>query len=225
VVCDLETHDQTCRFLAERSGAQVISVDYRLAPEHPFPAPVLDAVAAFTDVVERAAGWGIDPARVAVGGDSAGGHLSAAVALETARRGGPAPAFQLLIYPVTDSTRRSRSYHLFGEGFFLTDAQMHWYREHFLPEGVDRSDPLVSPLLADLDWLGQVAPAYVATAGFDPLRDEGEAYATRLRQAGAQVSVRRHPGLVHGFANLVGFGRVGRLAMAEAAGALTAGLA
>lgn len=225
VVGDLDTHDQSCRFLARHSTVQVVAIDYRLAPEHPFPAAADDAVAAFRDVVRRAGGWGIDPTRVGVAGDSAGGHLSAAVCLQSVSREGPRPAFQLLIYPATDATRETRSYGLFSAGFFLTLRQMRWYYDHFLPPDVDRANPLVSPLLADRDWLAELPPAYVATAGFDPLRDEGEAFAATLAEAGVAVTVRRHPGLIHGFANLVGFGRAGRLAMAEAAGALAVGLA
>jgi acetyl esterase len=220
---DLDTHDQTCRFLAQRSGVTVISVDYRLAPEHPFPAPVDDAIAAFGDIHAHAADHDIDPGRIAVGGDSAGGQLSAVVSLVTTREGGAAPAFQLLIYPAVDGTREWPSYALFGEGYFLTQGNMRWYWDNFAPEGVDRSDPRLSPLLAD-DLTG-LPPAYVATAGFDALRDEGEAYAARLREAGVAVTLRRHPGLVHGFVNMVGKGTIGSLATAEAAGALQVALA
>lgn len=223
-VGDLDTHDQTCRFLAAHSGVQVVAVDYRLAPEHPFPAAIDDALAAFRDVVARGADWGIDPARVAVGGDSAGASLSAVTANLAAADGGPAPAFQLLIYPATDAVGTTRSHALFADGFFLTEAQMVWYYDQFLPPGIDRSDPRVSPLRQPAEALRGVAPAYVVTAGFDPLRDEGEAYAALLRDAGVPVALRRHRGLIHGFANLVGFGRAGRLAMAEAAGAVALGL-
>jgi acetyl esterase len=223
VVGDLDSHDQTCRLLARHSGAAVIAVDYRLAPEHPFPAPVDDALAAFRDVAARAPELGADPARIGVGGDSAGGHLSAVTCLLAAGDGGPAPAFQVLIYPVTDSSKEHPSYDLFADGFFLTRSDMHWYQGHFLPAGTDRRDARVSPLLA-ADLSG-AAPAYVVTAGFDPLRDEGEAYAARLREAGVRVTHRRQAGLIHGFVNMVGMGRAGRAATLEIAGALQVGLA
>ncbi len=222
VVGDLDTHDQTCRLLARHAGAVVVAVDYRLAPEHPFPAAVDDALAAFRDVAARSAELGADPARIAVGGDSAGGHLSAVTSLQAARDGGPAPAFQLLIYPAVDAAEEHRSYDLFADGFFLTRSDMRWYHRHFLPAGVDRRDPRVSPLHA-ADLAG-VAPAYVVTAGFDPLRDEGEAYAARLRTAGVRVALRRQSGLIHGFVNMVGMGRAGRAATLEVAGALQVGL-
>jgi len=197
VVGDLDTHDQPCRLLASASGARVLSVDYRLAPEDPFPAPVDDAVAAFRAAVADAARLRSDPARVAVAGDSAGGHLAAVTALVCAREGGPAPAFQLLIYPVTDCVRVAASRRIFAEGFLLTKENMEWYEDQLAPPGVDRGDPRISPLLApDLDGL---APALVVTAGFDPLRDEGEAYGARLKEAGVRAIVRRYPGYVHGF--------------------------
>ena len=222
-VLDLDSHDQTCRFLARRAGVTVISVDYRLAPEHVFPAAVEDAAAAFADIHASAAEHGLDPARIAVGGDSAGGHLSTVASLIQRDAGGPLPAFQLLIYPVVDGTAEARSYELFADGFLLTRGTMRWYWDNFAPAGVDRSDPRCSPLLAkDLKGL---PPAYLITAGFDPLRDEGEAYAARLRDAGVPVTLRRHAGLIHGFANMVGVGRVAAEALAEAAGALQVGLA
>jgi len=222
VVGDLDTHDAPCRAIAERAGVRVLSVDYRLAPEHPFPAPVDDALAAFRDVAARAAAFGADPARIAVGGDSAGGHLATVTAHACARDGGPAPAFQLLIYPVTDLSAKAPSYRLFGEGFFLTEADMDWYSRHFVAASADRTDPRASPLLAD-DLTG-VAPAYVVTAGFDPLRDEGEAYAARLREAGVPVMLRRQRGLIHGFANMIGAGRACGLALAELSAVLRTAL-
>ncbi len=222
VVGDRDSHDAPCRTIADRAGVRVLSVDYRLAPEHPFPAPVDDALAAFRDVAARADALGADPKRIAVGGDSAGGHLSTVTALTCARDGGPAPAFQLLIYPVTDLSAKSDSYRLFGEGFFLTEADMDWYAGHFVPAGDERSDPRISPLLAE--DLGEVAPAYVVTAGFDPLRDEGEAYAARLREAGVAVTQRRQRGLVHGFVNMVGVGRASSAAVSELSAVLRAKL-
>ena len=217
----LESYDQTCRFLVRESGAHVLSVDYRLAPEHPFPAGPDDAVAAFRWAVENAAGLGADPRRVAVAGDSAGGNHAALVARETAAEDG-APVFQALIYPVCDLSRKRRSYSLFSEGFFLTEQKMDWYRDHYLADPLSAADPRVSPVLApDLSGL---PPAYVAVAGFDPLRDEALEYAERLREAGVEVELRLHRGLVHGFANAVGVGRASPAAMRELAAALRAGL-
>ena len=146
VVGDLDTHDQPCRFLAQHAGVRVLSVDYRLAPEHPFPAAVEDSVAAVRacDRARRSASAPI-PRAVAVGGDSAGGNLAAAAARLLAIDGGPVPAFQLLIYPVTDLTRKRASYRLFREGFFLTERQMDWYRDHYLADESHASDPRASP--------------------------------------------------------------------------------
>jgi acetyl esterase len=220
VAGDLDTHDQPCRLLAKSSGARVLSVDYRLAPEHRFPAPVEDALAAFRDAVERAGELGADPRRVAVAGDSAGGHLAAVTAQLCAADGGPAPAFQLLIYPVTDCERVSQSRRTFAEGFILTQENMEWYEAHFLGPDGDRGDPRASPLLAQ--ELGGIAPALVLTAGFDPLRDEGEAYARRLQEAGVHTLLRRHPGYVHGFIHCLTAGSGPKEALAELGGALRA---
>ncbi len=223
VVGDLDTHDGVCRFLAAAAGVAVLSVDYRLAPEHPFPAAVEDSLAAFAWAAENAASLGADPARIAVGGDSAGGNLSASVSLLARAAGGPTPAMQLLIYPVTDALGGQRSRELFAEGFLLTRGDMDYFEAHYLPPGADPADPRVSVLQApDLSGL---PPAYVATAGFDPLRDEGEAYALRLREAGVPVALRRHPGLIHSFANETAVSRSSRGAMLETAGALRMGLA
>ena len=222
VVGDRDSHDAPCRTIADRAGVRVLSVDYRLAPEHPFPAPVDDALAAFRDIAARARSFGADPARIAVGGDSAGGHLATVTALACARDGGPAPAFQLLVYPVTDLSAKSASYRLFGEGFFLTERDMDWYAGHFVPAGADRTDPRISPLLAE--DLSGLAPAYVVTAGFDPLRDEGEAYAARMCEAGVPVTLRRQRGLVHGFVNMVGVGRASSAAVSELSAVLRAQL-
>jgi acetyl esterase len=220
---DLDTQDSSCRFLAAHSGAAVLSVDYRLAPEHPFPAAVEDALAAFGWAAGAAAELDADPARIAVAGDSAGGNLAAAVSLLARDGDGPRPALQALIYPVTDAAGRQRSRDLFAAGFLLTKADMDWFERHYLPEPPMREDPRVSVLrAADLSGL---PPAYVATAGFDPLRDEGEAYAERMRAAGVSVALRRHPGLIHGFANMAAVSRAARAAMLELAGALRMGLA
>ena len=222
VIGDLDTHDSVCRFLAAAAGVPVLSVDYRLAPEHPFPAAAEDAAAGFRWAAEHAAELGADPARIAVGGDSAGGNLAAVTSLLARDGGGPQPAMQLLFYPATDAVGEQRSRQLFAEGFLLTRADMEWFEAHYLPSGVAHDDPRVSVLgVGDLAGL---PPAYVITAGFDPLRDEGEAYAERMRAAGVRVAHWRHRGLIHGFANLTAVSRSARAAMFEAAGALRMGL-
>jgi acetyl esterase len=223
VVCDLDTHDNVCRFLAREAGVLVLSVDYRLAPEHRFPAAVDDALAAFRHAAEHAGELGADPGAVAVGGDSAGGNLAAVVSQLAVAEGGPLPSFTMSIYPVTDLSTKHASYEHFGDGYVLTEAQMDWYRTRYLPNDEAALDPRASPLLAD--DLSGLPPTYVATAGFDPLRDEGEAYAHRLRESGVPVALRRHGGLIHGFVNTVGSTRSGRAAMQEAVGALRMGLA
>jgi acetyl esterase len=224
VAGDLDTHDEPCRLLARSSGARVLSVDYRLAPEHPFPAPVEDAFAAFRDAAgPSAARLGADPARIAVAGDSAGGHLAAVTAQLCAADGGPAPAFQLLIYPVVDLVNVAPSREIFAEGFFLRKVVMDWYEDQLLLGGGARTDPRASPLLAQ-DLAG-LAPAMVVTAGFDPLRDEGEAYAARLRDAGVATILRRHAGYVHGFTHMLTIGPGPREALAEMGGVLRQALA
>jgi acetyl esterase len=224
VIGDLDTHDGPCRFLASHSGVAVLSVDYRLAPEHPFPAAAEDAIAAYSWAAVNAARLGFDPNRIAVGGDSAGGNLAAAVCLMAREQTAPPPALQLLIYPVTDASGAEMpSRQMFDEGFLLTRRDMDFFENHYLPPGSDRDDPRVSVLKAE--DLSGLPPAYVATAGFDPLRDEGEAYALRMRDAGVRVTLRRHPGLVHTFANLTAICPSARWAMLELAAALRSGLA
>jgi acetyl esterase len=223
VIGDLETHDGVCRFLAAVAGTAVLAIDYRLAPEHPFPAAVEDAATAFVWAHANAAELGVDAARIGVGGDSAGGNLAAVVSLLARDAGGPMPAMQLLIYPPTDSAGDLPSRRLFAEGFLLTKGDIENFERHYLPIGTDGADPRVSILLAP--DLGGLPPAYVATAGFDPFRDEGEAYALRMREARVPVALRRHPGLIHGFANMTAISRSSRGAMLEAAGALRMGLA
>jgi acetyl esterase len=215
VVGDLDTHDATCRHLAHDTTAAVLALDYRLAPEHRFPAAVDDAVAAFAWAVREAPALGADPACVGVAGDSAGGNLAAVVAQVTTRAGGARPVAQLLIYPVTDLSTKHPSYRLFSAGFFLTEADMDWYRGSYLPDESAARDPRASPLLAaDLSGL---PPAIVLTAGFDVLRDEGEAYARRLRDAGVPVELRRNAGQIHGFANASSVSPTARAAMDEGA--------
>jgi acetyl esterase len=222
VIGSRESHDNAARYFAQRAGVRVLSVEYRLAPENPFPAAADDAVAAFDYAYAKAHDLGADPDRIAIGGDSAGGNLAAVTAQVVSRRGGPAPAFQLLLYPAVDVTVRRRSRDLFGDGFFLTDKDMTWYLNHYAPAGVDRTDARLSPLLAE-DFSG-LPPAYIATAGFDPLRDEGELYADKLREAGVPVTLSRQSDLIHSYVNLFGVGMRFREAMAEAAGALRMGL-
>jgi acetyl esterase len=203
VVGDLDTHDAPCRVLCRHAGVDVLAVEYRKAPENPFPGYVEDARTAFKWASERYE-------RVAVAGDSAGGNLAATIAVEFD------PVLALLIYPVVDATVERRSRRLFGTGFFLTDELMEWYTGHFMPEGSDPADPLISPLLSPR--LSESAPALVVTAGFDPLRDEGEAYAEALREAGVPVLLRRFPGLFHGFINSIGASPSSHDALVEVAG-------
>jgi acetyl esterase len=223
VIGDLDTHDAPCRFLAANSGVQVLAIDYRLAPEHPFPAAAEDAFAAYAWASANAAALGCDPARIAVGGDSAGANVAAVASLLARDAGLRLPAMQLLIYPVTVAGEELPSRRTFGEGFLLSRPDMDFFEGHYLPAGTDRSDPRVSILRAD--DLSGLPPAYLAIAGFDPLRDEGVAFGERLREAGVPVSLRLHPGLTHTFANLTAICPSARQAMLEAVGALQMGLA
>jgi acetyl esterase len=222
VICDLDTHDQPCRFLAGETPALVLSIDYRLGPEHRFPAAVDDSLTAFEWAHAEAERLGADPDRIAVAGDSAGGNLATVVAQLAAAGDGPSPCFQALIYPVTDYSEKRASYSTFAEGFFLTREEMDWFRDNYFGSAEDRSDPRASPILAE--DLSVHPPAHVVTAGFDPLRDEGEAYAEALRAAGVPVTLRREPDLVHGFVNAVGLGGRSREAMDAVAAAIRRGL-
>jgi len=220
VIGNIETHDSTCRRLANRSRCQVISIDYRLAPEHPFPAPTDDGVAAFRHIRDNAASFAADPARIAVGGDSAGGNI-AAVVCQTCRDAGEAmPAFQMLIYPATDARHQTGSRQAFAEGYLLTKDLMDWFWKQYVPNGADLADPRLSPLLAK-DFAGLPA-AFVLTAGYDPLRDEGRAYANRLIDAGVKTTYVNYPGTVHGFFSLTRFLQQGLKANDEAAAVLAA---
>ncbi len=200
-VCSLDTHDATCRNLANAAGCAVLSVDYRLAPEAKFPAAPEDCYAATRWAAENAAALGADAGAIAVGGDSAGGNLATVVSRLARERGGPPLAHQLLIYPATDLTfeKTYDSYVENADGYFLTLAMMHWFTDHYLAGPEDARSPLASPLLAGNDELAGLPPATVLTAEFDPLRDEGEAYAARLREAGVPVEVKRWDGMIHGF--------------------------
>jgi acetyl esterase len=223
VLGDLDMYEGVCRLLASASGCKVLSVAYRLAPEHPFPQPLEDAFAAFEWAAANAEALGVDPKRIGVGGDSAGGNMAAVVSRMAVDGGGAVPAMQLLFYPVTDSIEDTRSRLLFSEGFILTKADMEKFEAAYLPPGIDASDQRISILQCpDLHGL---PTAYVATAGFDPLRDEGEAYALRMRECGVRVALRRHPGLIHTFVNQTAVNATALGAMLEAAGALRLGLA
>lgn len=213
---NLDTHDAVCRAIAKESGAVVISVDYRLAPENKFPAAVDDSYAATVWAAANAERLGIDAHRIAVGGDSAGGNLATVVAIRCRDAGGPALSAQVLIYPVTDSSSfETESHREFGENYFLTRAGMEWFTGHYLVSADQKRHPEVSPLLASN--LSGLPPALVITAEFDPLRDEGEAYARRLEQAGVPVTVTRYPGMIHGFVSMRGVLSGGRQATKEAA--------
>ena len=197
VVGDLDTHDSLCHSLAHESGCSIVSVDYRLAPEHRFPAALDDSYAATEWVAANGAELGIDPSRLAVGGDSAGGNLAAAVALLAQERNGPTLRFQLLIYPVTDHDFDTASYSDNATGYLLSRDAMRAFWDEYVPDKSQRDDPHASPLRAT-DLSGQ-PPAFVLTAGYDPLRDEGVAYARRLEEAGVPVTHVEYPDVVHGF--------------------------
>jgi acetyl esterase len=223
VIGDLDTHDALCRLTCRDGGVHVLSIDYRLAPEHSAPAAVEDAYAAFKWAQEHAGELGAIPGRVAVGGDSAGGNLAAVVSQLARDEGGPAPVLQWLIYPRTDFTAQTRSMSLFARGFLLTRRDMDYFHAQYLRgSGVDPTDPRVSPLLAES--LSGLAPALIAVAGFDPLRDEGEAYAAALRAGGTAVDLRYMGSLTHGFVNLFQLGGDSAVGTSELVSALRAHL-
>jgi len=194
----LDSHDNLCRAISNAARALVVSVDYRLAPEHPFPAAVDDAYAGLVWAHANARSLGGDPERIAVAGDSAGGNLAAVVAVLARDRKGPRISQQTLIYPQTDAARlTTESHRNFAQGYYLTKSYIEKFREMYVPDKGSWSDPRVSPLLTR--ELRGLPPALVITAQFDPLRDEGEAYAQRLRESGVGVRTRRFKGLIHGF--------------------------
>ena len=197
VMGTLDVYDSLCHQLVRAGNCVVISVDYRLAPEHPFPAAAEDSHAATVWVAENAQELGVDPQRLVVAGDSAGGNLAAVVALMARDRASVAIAHQVLIYPITDSSTETQSYQDNAEGYFLTRESMLWFWEQYTPNSTDRTNPYVSPLRAES--LAGLPPAYVLTAEYDPLRDEGEVYAERLAQSGVPVELQRFDGLIHGF--------------------------
>ena len=218
VLGDLDSMDAPCRALANRAGCLVVSVDYRLAPEHQFPTAPEDCYAAVCWVAENAASLNGDPRRIAVGGDSAGGNLAAVVALMARDRGGPPLVFQLLIYPATNHDFTTASYLENAEGYSLTTADSRWFWSQYLRHEDDARNPYASPLRApDLSGL---PPALVITAEYDPLRDEGEAYAARLREAGLAAETKRYDGMIHGFFQMGGVLAQGKQALEDAAQAL-----
>jgi acetyl esterase len=223
VIGDLDSHDGVCRTLAARSGALVVAVDYRLAPEHRFPAAVDDAYTALTWVGDKISDYGGDPTRIAVGGDSAGGNLSAVVAQLAKQRGGPALRFQLLVYPATDRFDDSASMRENALGPLLSRAWVEWFLGCYLTSPDDGLDPRVSP--ARTEDLSGLPPALVVTAEFDPLRDQGAAYAARLREAGVDARYLPVDGMIHGFLQMGGVIDKAREVLDECADAVRVALA
>lgn len=219
---DLESHDPACRFLAERAGVQLLAVDYRLAPEHPYPAAVQDCRSAYRWLVEHADHLGADPARLAVGGDSAGGALATSTAVWAVEQGLPL-AFALLIYPSGDFVERSRSRRLFAEGFVLTEDFMRRAEGCYFTREADKSEPDASAIRRE-HFPSGMPPVHVVTAGYDPLRDEGEALVALLSEEGIEVTSVRHPSMIHGFVHFVGVGRQARACNVEIADQLRAAL-
>jgi acetyl esterase len=223
VLGSLDGSDHTCRELANTAGCVVVSVDYRLAPEHKFPASPDDCESAHEWVLANATSFGGDPQRVAVGGDSAGGNLAAVVSLRAKERGGSLPVFQLLVYPVTDSNFDRLSYQENADGYLLTTSSMHWFWDQYVSRPEDMAHPHASPMYAtDLSGL---PAALIITAEFDPLRDEGEAFADRLRDARVAVRVTRYDGMIHGFFGMFPVIDKGKSAIREASDALASAFA
>ena len=220
VIGNLDTSDSLCRMLSNRAPAVVVSVDYRLAPEHRFPAAVDDSYAALEWVSRNAARLNVDPSRIAVGGGSAGGNLAAAVALMARDRAGPGLAYQVLIYPATNLLDLTTASHRnFADGYGLTREHIEFFRDSYLPEVPDRRNPYASPLLAES--LEGLPPAIVITAGFDVLRDEGIAYAERLEAAGVPTILANYPSMIHGFVTMDRLFGEAEQAIDEAAAALS----
>jgi acetyl esterase len=218
VICNLDTHDRQCRGLANASGCAVISVEYRLAPENKYPAAVDDAYSATKYVSEHAGEFGIDPEKLGVGGDSAGGNLATVVARLARDRGGPQLKFQLLVYPVVDFYDKSPSMQELGKDYFLTAEAMDWFAATYLPSHDAGLEPNASPMNA-ADFRGLPA-AMVITAEYDPLRDQGETYARRLESAGVPVEMKRYEGMIHAFFSFAGVIDKGKVAIADAGAAM-----
>jgi acetyl esterase len=223
VLGSIASADPLCRLLAAQAGVRVLSVEYRLAPEHPYPAALDDALAAYRHAVAHAEDLDAEKSLVAVGGDSAGANLALVVAHEQAVRSEPVPAFVLALYPATDADRTGGSRVAFGSGFGISAEVLAAMEQMYLPDGVPPDDARGAILRAD--DLSGMPPVYLATAGFDPLRDEGEELVERLREAGVPVVARRFPGMVHGYASLTAISRAAHDATFDAASALRAGLA
>lgn len=218
VIGDLDSHDTLCRSLANQAQCRVVAVDYRLSPEHKFPAALDDAYSVLEWIEQHAGDINVDPNRIAVAGDSAGGNLAAVLALKSRDEKGPAIVFQLLIYPVTDLTAEDGSREDFAEGYFLAQETMLWFSEQYMKPGDDWQTAYVSPLLAD-DLTG-LPSAYVVTAGYDILRDEGKAYADALSAGGTSVTYKNYDGMIHGFFNMQAVSKVSVQAVSDAAAAL-----
>ena len=212
---DLESHDHVCRWLASHAACSVIAVDYRLGPEHKFPAAVDDAYSAAEWICSHANELKLDPKKIAIGGDSAGGNLSAVVALLAREQGGPDLCCQLLIYPATDMLMRYPSHVICGDDYRLTRTSIAWFVNGYLRDGEDMYDFRASPLMAENHQ--DLPPALVMTAGFDPLKDEGEAYARKLEAAGNIVKYHCYDGMLHGFIAMPGAIDVARTALIDAA--------
>jgi acetyl esterase len=212
------THDRLCRYLATLAGIRVLSVDYRLAPEHPAPAAFEDAWAVWREATHDPAAFGADSTRLIVGGDSAGGSLAALLAQRARDAGGRQPVLQVLFYPSTDLAGDHESIRRFGQGYLLTEPLIRWFLGHYVPDPAKRADPAVSPLRAAT--LAGLPRTHIQTAGYDPIQDEGEAYARALAEAGVAVEHRHFPGLVHGYAQLAGYAKAAKAALHDAAGAI-----
>lgn len=223
VIGDLDTHDNLCRAFCEALPAVVVSVDYRLAPEHRFPAAVEDALAATRWAAGEAANLGADPARLLVGGDSAGGNLATVVCQLARDAGGPAIVHQVLLYPVCDADLSRESYQRLGAGYFLETPMMQWFWDQYLPDAGLRTDARAAPLRAAS--LEQLPAATVITAGYDPLNEEGNLYASGLREAGVSVHHREVPGVIHGFMSFIGMAAIADEAFAEVVAAVQRALA
>jgi acetyl esterase len=223
VVGDLASHDYVCRVFATETGCTVVAIDYRLAPEHKFPAGPDDCYAATQWVAKNAGSLGSDADHIAVGGDSAGGNLAAVVSLMARDRGGPRIRHQMLIYPVTDAAMDTPSYKEFtADGFVLSKLDMEWFWNYYIPNPKDRASPYASPMRAK--DLKNLPPAHIITASHDPLRDEGEVFAELLKEAGNRVKVKRYEGVVHGFVSLQAAIDQGKTATRELAEELKASL-
>lgn len=215
---DLETHDATCRYLVSESGMKILAVDYRLAPEHPFPAALEDAYASVVWAEKNASDLGVDANRLAVGGDSAGACLAAQVCIKARDEKGPQLGYQLLIYPITDFAAQTESRKRLSTGYVLEQQSLDWFNRQYIPPHISADDPCVSPLR--FENLTKLPPAYILTAEFDPLVDEAKAYADRLDKAGVDVTYIEHKGMIHGFCNMTGVIEEAKVALRSAAEAL-----